>query len=229
MATLEWPRACRLLPARFQAVDCFETVLDPRDLAGSDILARLFELTSTSGAGDLRLLDPSQVLFGLGAGWINPAFTLPRAARFSTPGQGAFYAAEEITTCIEEVRHHLEENLRREGITEPMDLDYRALSLSVLGRFHDIREKARARPPWSAIYDPDSYTASQSFAASLREARSSGIIYASVRRPGGFCLAAFDPNTLRACRHDTYLGFRWDGLAVARVVEKRLVTLQSRS
>ena len=73
-----------------------------------------------------------------------------------------------------------------------------------------------------------SYTASQAFAESLRAAGSSGILYASLRRPGGSCLAAFDPDTLGGCRHDTYLGFRWDGRAVARVVEKRILALHGR-
>ena len=226
MADLEWPRACRLLPARFQALDCFETVLDPQERAAGDILSRLSELTAASGAGDLRLLDPGTVLFGPGAGWINPAFSLPRPARFSSRRQGAFYVAEAIDTCIEEVRHHLQLDLRRERIATPMDLDYRALAVQVQGTFHDIRAKARARAPWSAIYAPDSHAASQAFAESLRGADSKGLLYASVRRPGGSCLAVFDPNTLRACRHDTYLGFRWDGQAVARVVEKRLVWRQ---
>lgn len=228
LATLDWPQVCRLVPARFQAMDCFETVMDPQDQAGGDLVARLSGLTAASPAGDLRLLDPSQVLFGPGAGWISPSFTLPRAARFSTPRSGAFYLAEEIATSIEEVRHHLDQDMRREQLAAPMDLDYRALAVKVQGNFHDIRAKARSRAPWSAICAPDSYAVSQVFADSLRETGSRGIAYASVRRPGGACLAVFDPNTLRACRHDTYLSFRWDGGSVTRVVEKRLLALQGR-
>jgi hypothetical protein len=209
-------------------MDCFETVLDPQARSEGDILSRLFELTAASAAGDLRLMDPSQVLFGAGAGWISPAYVLPRAARFSSSRHGAFYVAEEIATGVEEVRHHLELDLRRERITAAMDLDYRALAVQVQGRFHDIRGKARTRAPWSAICAPESHAFAQAFAESLRAIDAKGIAYASVRRPGGSCLAIFDPNTLGACRHDTYLGFRWDGHAVSRVVEQRLLALQGR-
>jgi hypothetical protein len=225
LVALAWPHASRLLPARYQAVDCFESIVDPGRHSQGEMLARLADLTATSGAGDLKLLDPSKVLFGAGAGWITPSFTLPRAARFSTPRCGAFYVAEEIATSVEEVRHHIQQDYRRERISGPMDLDYRALTVHVQGTFHDIRSKARNRPPWSTIYDPGSYGTSQAFADSLRAAGSGGITYASVRRPEGACAAVFDPSTLRACRHDTYLSFRWDGTAVVRIVEKRILPL----
>jgi hypothetical protein len=51
------------------------------------------------------------------------------------------------------------------------------------------------------------------------------LIYPSVRRLEGCCAAIFDPNTLRACRHDTYLTFRWNGRQVAQVYEKRILPL----
>ena len=79
--------------------------------------------------------------------------------------------------------------------------------------------------PWSAIYATDSYAASQAFADALDRAGSRGLVYASVRSPGGTCAALFDPNLVRVCRHDTYLAFRWDGRGVSRVVEKRILRL----
>jgi hypothetical protein len=226
VADLSWPHASRIVPARFRAADCFERILDPGEASLGDTLARLSELTATSGAGDLRLMDPSQVHFGAGAGWINASFAVPRAARFSTTRHGAFYVAEELETCVAEVRHHLERDYRHEGITEAMDLDFRALAIQVRGPLQDLRGKPRARAPWASLYDPGSYVASQAFAETLREAGSKGIVYASVRREGGVCAAVFDPNLLRACRHDTYLSFRWDGAFVSRVFEKRIVALR---
>jgi len=49
------------------------------------------------------------------------------------------------------------------------------------------------------------------------------VVYARLRRPGGACAAIFDPNTVRACRHDTYLTFRWNGREVAQIYEKRII------
>ncbi len=124
-------------------VDCFESIVNPGRHSQGEMLARPADLTAASGAGDLRLLDPSKVLFDAGAGWITPAFTLPRAARFSTPRYGAFYVAEEITTAVEKVRHHIQQDCRWERITGPMDLDCDALTFHDQGSFHDIRSKAR--------------------------------------------------------------------------------------
>ena len=223
---LDWEHGSRLVPARFKAADCFERILDPGEAPQAEALLRLAELTATAGAGDLRLMDPTQVLFGPGAGWVNASFTVPRPARFSTARQGAFYVAEQIGTALAEVRHHLEQGYRREGITETMDLDYRALTVRVQGNLHDLRGRSRTRPPWSGLYDPDSYAASQAFAATLRDAGSKGLAYDSVRHPDGACAAIFDPNVLRSCRHDTYLAFHWDGRDVTRVMEKRMLAFR---
>ena len=175
--------------------------------------------------GDLAAQDPSRILFGPGAGWINACYLVPRPGRFSTARQGAFYAARELATSLAEVRYHLELSYRTEGIQEAQDLEYRALRVHLAGTFHDLRSKARTRAPWSAVYDPVSYAASQALAGQLRGAGSRGILWLSLRHAGGECCAVFDPGTLRACRHDTYLTFRWNGREVAQVYERRILEL----
>jgi hypothetical protein len=180
---------------------------------------------TASGMGDLAAQDPSRILFGPGAGWINACYLVPRPGRFSTARQGAFYAARELATSLAEVRYHLELSYRTEGIQEAQDLEYRALRVHLAGTFHDLRSKARTRAPWSAVYDPVSYAASQALAGQLRGAGSRGILWLSLRHAGGECCAVFDPGTLRACRHDTYLTFRWNGREVAQVYERRILEL----
>ncbi|BDU73015.1 RES family NAD+ phosphorylase [Mesoterricola silvestris] len=218
-----WPRAMRLVPARYRAEECFEAVRDPENPDSGALLARLSTLTAAAGQGDLDALDPSRVLFGPGAGWINASFITPRPGRFSTSRRGAFYLAGDLETSLAEVRHHLQLNYRREGITQPLDLDYRALTAHLEGRFPDIRSRLSARAPWSAIYAPDDWSAAQRFGAEMRDAGHAALVYASLRHPGGACAAVFDPNAVRACRHDTYLTFRWNGTAVAQVYEKRFL------
>lgn len=225
-AHLLWRRACRLMPARFQAADCFEQVPDLAEDAGAVAdLIRLASLSSIAGPGAAALLDPAQVLFGPGAGWINASFLRPRPGRFSTARQGAFYAADGIETAMAEVRHHLQARLVLEGVGRPLDLDYRALLVRMEGDFHDLRGLPWDREPWAALLDPQTHGPGQRFAARLREAGSTGLAYPSVRRHAGTCAAAFDPNALRACRHDTYLTFRWNGRRVVQVYEKRMLPL----
>jgi hypothetical protein len=220
-----WPRASRLQPARYQAADCFDRIQDPEGGSPVEVLARLAALSAACGEADL--LDPARVLFGPGAGWINAAYLCPRPGRFSSGRQGAFYLAEGLETALAEVRHHLQRDYRREAVTEAMDLEYRALAVQVEGALHDIRDHRPNRRPWSAILDPDDHLPGQAFAAGLREAGSPGLAYRSVRHPGGACAAVFDPNTLRACRHDTYLVFRWNGERISQIYEKRILAMRS--
>jgi hypothetical protein len=221
-AGVEWAQAARLVPSRYRPSDCFERIAE--DPETQDLQIRLADFTA-SGMGDLAAQDPSRILFGPGAGWINACYLVPRPGRFSTARQGAFYAARELATSLAEVRYHLELSYRTEGIQEAQDLEYRALRVHLAGTFHDLRSKARTRAPWSAVYDPVSYAASQALAGQLRGAGSRGILWLSLRHAGGECCAVFDPGTLRACRHDTYLTFRWNGREVAQVYERRILEL----
>jgi hypothetical protein len=63
--------------------------------------------------------------------------------------------------------------------------------------FHDLRgEKMRGekmKEEYAACLDPDSYAASQAFAAQLLQMGSAGIVYPSVRRRGGTCIVCFRP------------------------------------
>ena len=221
---VDWAQACRLVPSRYRPEECFERIADAAE--DTDLLVRLADLTG-AGAGDFAAMDPGRVLFGPGAGWINAAFIAPRPGRFSTQRQGAFYLAREIETSVAEVKFHLEQDYRQEGILESMDLEYRALGVHLQGTLHDLRGCNRARAPWDAIHDPDAYAVSQAFAAGLRAAGSAGILWLSLRREGGACAAVFDPNSLRACRHDTYLTFRWNGREIHQVFERRILALKA--
>ncbi|HZD04015.1 MAG TPA: RES family NAD+ phosphorylase, partial [Longimicrobiales bacterium] len=72
------------------------------------------------------------------------------------------------------------------------------------------------------IHDPDDYGAGQRLARRLRERRSWGIAFDSVRRKGGRCVAVFRPRALSSCRQAEHLVYAWDGERVAEVFEKRV-------
>ena len=76
------------------------------------------------------------------------------------------------------------------------------------GPFHDIRADARGYRP---LYDPESYVASQRFALDLLASGSNGIVYRSVRREGGTCLACFRPRLLAGVRVAGHYEYRWNG------------------
>ncbi len=85
------------------------------------------------------------------------------------------------------------------ALTNPSDYlplaDFRA-------EFHDLRDQTG----YTACLDPNSYAASQSLGAELLSHGSSGIVYPSVRRSEGTCIACFRPVlVINVRRDDTYI------------------------
>ena len=73
--------------------------------------------------------------------------------------------------------------------------------------FDDVRRRRR----FAALYDPESYAVSQRFGTRRREAGSNGIVYRSVRDPGGQCLVAFRPKLVRNVRQGAHFEYVWRG------------------
>ena len=96
----------------------------------------------------------------------------------------------------------------------------RVYAVDLEASLHDIRGQREAL---SALYHPSSYAVSQETARTLRDAGSDGIVYESVRDPGGECAAVFRPRLLSNCRQERHLCYVWDGSEIRTVYEKRLL------
>jgi RES domain len=158
-------------------------------------------------------LDPRELVFGrAGRTFINAAFThtRPGGNRFSGDGRGAWYAGFETGTALAEVAYHLTRELEAIGRFENIT-DYAELLADFFGPFQDLRAVDAAEP----CLDPDpaiGYPAGQALARRLRaEAGSNGIVYRSVRRPGGTCLAAFRPDLVQNLREGGIWRLTWQG------------------
>jgi RES domain len=89
--------------------------------------------------------------------------------------------------------------------------DYAELLADFFGPFHDLRDVDPAKPYLDR--DPAiGYPAGQALARRVRaEAASNGIVYRSVRRAGGTCLAAFRPDLVQNLREGGIWRLRWQG------------------
>jgi hypothetical protein len=96
----------------------------------------------------------------------------------------------------------------------------RVYAVDLDANLHDIRGQREAL---SALYHPSSYAVSQETARSLRDGGSDGIVYESVRDPGGECAAVFRARLLSNCRQERHLCYVWNGCAISSVYEKRLL------
>jgi hypothetical protein len=158
-------------------------------------------LTELEGATNDRLLGEAnrlpaisihELLFGVKhADVVNAAFTHsnPMGSRFSAPARGAWYAAFELKTAEAEVAFHKGEELREIDWQEPEVFTLVDYLADFRSEFHDVRGKGA----YKKFLDPNDYVASQILARDLLAAGSAGIVYPSVRRPKGTCLACFRP------------------------------------
>jgi RES domain-containing protein len=196
----------RLIPAQFAG-------------GGGSVLARLTTNQSAlNGILELdnvtndRLLAQSELLPGIDARElvfgipsyriINAAFCHPAPAgsRFNSPDRGAWYAGFELETAQTEIAYHMQLWLRETAWDEEETADYLEYLADFRTEFHDLRindprinNSRGSNDDRAEVLSPVSYAASQALAAQLLQRGSSGIVYPSVRRPGGTCIACFRP------------------------------------
>jgi RES domain len=192
-STIRQDNTHRLIPSR--AGD--RSVL--QRLADDD--ARLEELFELDGATNDRLLGEANLLPGISvhellfgvphAHIVNAAFchAHPSGSRFSGPQRGAWYAAFDLATARAEVTFHKRQELLEVGWQEPETFTFDDYRADFRADFHDIRADAGH----AGALDPLSYAVSQRLAADLLAAGSAGVIYPSVRKAKGTCLACFRP------------------------------------
>ena len=139
---------------------------------------------------------------------VNAAFchAHPLGSRFSGPDRGAWYAGFELETSQAEVGFHKSVQLAEIGRFED-SVTYDDFLADFTTSFHDLR---RARG-FRDCLDPHSYVASQALAERLLEAGSLGVVYPSVRRAGGTCLACFRPALVANVRRGRTYRFTWNG------------------
>jgi hypothetical protein len=202
----------RLVPSRHLAHG--DSVLAALADSAADLRA-VFDLDAATND---RLLAAEQRLPGIGleelvfavpyAIVINAAFCHPHplGARFNGPDRGAWYAAFELETSQAEVGFHKAVQLAEIGRFED-SVTYDDYLADFSASVHDVRGARGAR----AWLDPESYVASQALAEELLEAGSLGIVYPSVRRAGGTCLACFRPALVTNVRRDRTYRFTWSG------------------
>jgi len=166
---------------------------------GSPALDRR-ELAFARRAHDLKLYGQSH---------INAAFTYtrPDGNRFNTGARGAWYCAWDMLTSAQEVGFHRTRELGFIGIYED-EARYVELLADFIGDFPDLH--AMAHPALDP--DPDrGYPAGQRLAADLRSEGHRGLIYPSVRHPGGRCFVAFDPGIIQNVRPGAGWRLVWRG------------------
>lgn len=215
---VKWTPSYRIVPSRFPPVGLYDRVADPADLEAVFAVENLTNPRLRQDTGEISLVAPKDRVSGPGTTPIMAAFTHlnPEGSRFSDGSYGAYYASRSLNTAVAESRYHRQQFLMRTK-EDPIELDMRTYLADLTGDLHDIR----ARKDLWAIYDPENYTASQVLGRDLKAVDSYGIVYDSVRDPGGECVAVLRPPVLSPCIQGPHFGYIWDGSKITTVYEKK--------
>ncbi|NHZ92376.1 RES domain-containing protein [Massilia sp. CCM 8733] len=212
LTTLRQFDTCRLIPSRFADVE--DSVLAPLAEDGA-VLRDLFDIDNATNErlrgeyGSLPGIGVDELVFGVpNFRIINAAYTYPRpeGSRFNDGERGAWYCAFEAETALAEITFHKTVEYQEIGRFDD-SVTYQALIADVTSTFHDIR----GVDAFEKYLDPTSYIESQTLASQLLDSGSMGVIYPSVRRPAGTCLACFRPALVGNVRKGQVYRLTWSG------------------
>ena len=235
----------RLIPSKYSESG---TVLSR--LTGDQ--AVLDDLMELDGATNERLLGEQGLLPGIGvyelvygvryAHIVNAAFThaSPTGGRFNSAARGAWYAAVDRETSVAEVVFHKLLQLEEIDWGDEEVATYDDFLADFTCSMHDLRRPSRPSRPsrhgggaavatgrFAAYLEagpvPGCYAAPQRLAAELLEEQSNGILYPSVRRHGGECIACFRPALVYNVRRGARLELRLRGGRPFRKKDLRVV------
>jgi hypothetical protein len=219
-ALVAWNPAHRIVASRFPPVGPWDRIARPEDFEALAALEGLTNPRIREELGTLSLVPRRRWAIGPGSSPIMAAFTHlnPEGSRFSDGSYGTLYVSNTAETTIRETVYHRERFLHR--TREPaMQVQMRRYVTTIERRLHDIRGG------FAAIHDPDDYGASHRLGRELRGAGSDGIVYDSVRNPGGQCVAGFWPDCVGPFTQAAHYSYVWDGTAITSVIELTQVSL----
>lgn len=209
----------RLIPKTAHRPPVLRGLVDSDD--EMEVLAALEGLTSarlTAEAGRSPHIDRRELawrrrardLAVYGLEHVNAAFTYTRRGgnRFNGEERGAWYASWTVLTSIAEVAFHRTRELAFVGVFHDSAI-YVELLADVIGEFPDLGDEP-AHPALDA--DPAiGYPEGQSLARQLVRQGHGGLVYPSVRHPGGRCFVAFEPSVVRNVRPGASWQLHWRG------------------
>lgn len=217
---LDWPCQYRIIPSKYPPINFFENLADP------GLMDEVFEIEAMTNdrlrveAGDISLVAAEDRISGPGSSVVMAAFThisTDVESRFSNGSFGLYYAANSLETAIAETRYH---RARFMGYTReaPGELDMRVYVGDILKPMHAIRASA-----YDVCHKPDDWSPSQALGNQLKQDKSWGLVFRSVRNPGGECIAALRPPAISIPIQCSHLSYLWDGNTISRVFEKKLI------
>lgn len=210
----------RIIPSVYPTINFFEDLVDPSEM---ELLYEIESLTNErlrQEVGDIFIVPPEDRVCGPGSSVVMAAFThisTSSPSRFTDGTFGIYYASLTRETAIGETVYHRERFLKATN-ESACELTMRVYEGKIQQPLHDVREDH-----YASLHHANDYTASQAFGKKLRELKSWGIIYHSVRHHGGSCIAALRPKAVSNPIQVSHLRYVWNGMRIVEVFDTNSV------
>lgn len=216
LAHVRWPRAYRVIRSIHPPVDLFEDIADPRDWEALASAESKTNPRQREHLGKLALVPPERRVGGPGASYLMAPFVYvspDRPGRFTDGSYGIYSAGNSEEVALREVAYHHGRTMAASAQEPGWTSQFRMLVNSLDLTLHDARGQI-------AYHHPDDYSAAQSVGKALRRAGSNGVIYQSVRCPGGECAGIFWPDLMPIPVQADHYDFHWDGARTSAVYNR---------
>ena len=217
VSRVRWQKQYRIIPSKFPPINFFEGLVDSKLMDAAFAVESMTNNRLRLEVGDISLVKTEDRLSGPGSSIIMAAFThIGRSTRFSDGHYGIYYASHSLETAVKETVFHRQRFMRYTH-EQAGDLDMRVYIGSIQKPLVDVRASK-----YQYLHEPDLglYPVAQAFGAEIRAAQHWGIIYNSVRHPGGQNIAALRPPAVSVPVQGPQLLYRWDGEQICAVFQR---------
>jgi len=210
---VQWPKAYRLIRSIYPPIDLFEDIADPADWEALASAEAKTNPRVQEHMGRLDLVPPHRRVGGPGASYLMAPFvhvSADRPGRFTDGSYGVYSAGNQEEVALREVAYHHGRAMAASAEEPGWTSQFRMLVNSLDLELHDVRGMER-------YHHLDDYQESQMLGRKLRKSGANGVVYRSVRCPGGECAAIFWPDLMPIPVQADHFEFHWDGERVDRV------------
>jgi hypothetical protein len=206
----------RIIPSVYPPINFFEDLVDPSEM---EMLYEIESLTNErlrQEVGDIFLVPQEDRVCGPGSSVVMAAFThisTSSPSRFTDGAYGIYYASLTRETAIRETVYHRERFLQATN-EQACELTMRVYEGKIKQPLQDVRGNK-----YKSLHHPHDYSASQAYGKKLRDLKAWGIMYNSVRHPGGICIAALRPPAVSNPIQVSHLRYVWNGQRIVEVFD----------
>jgi hypothetical protein len=213
-----WARTFRIIRSLYPPIDLFEDIADPKDWEALASVEAKTNPRVRGEIGDLGKVPVHRRISGPGASYVMAPFvhcSPLRPGRFSDGSYGICYAGNSENVALAETIYHHARFMASTREDAGWTSQFRLLVGSVEADLTDVNDVP------GALHTSD-YGLSQKAGAEIRASGSDGLVWNSVRCPGGECLGAFWPDVVSIPVQSSHFSYHWNGDRVDFV--KRLDT-----